>query len=67
MKMPAVMLTLLLAGCGVKLATVKDAQDRDLMLLGHDPVAYFTVGGCLMPASATARRRSAMVRAAVAS
>jgi YHS domain-containing protein len=35
---------LLLAGCGVKLATVKDAQDRDLMLLGHDPVAYFTAG-----------------------
>ena len=35
---------LLVAGCGVKLATVKDAQDRDLMLLGHDPVAYFTVG-----------------------
>jgi YHS domain-containing protein len=37
-------MALLLAGCGVKLATVKDAQDRDLMLLGHDPVAYFTVG-----------------------
>lgn len=33
-----------LAGCGVKLATVEDAQGRDLMLLGHDPVAYFTVG-----------------------
>lgn len=34
----------LIAGCGVKLATVEDAQGRDLMLLGHDPVAYFTVG-----------------------
>lgn len=44
MKFLSLPLALLLAGCGVKLATVKDAQDRDLMLLGHDPVAYFTVG-----------------------
>lgn len=35
---------LLLAGCGTTNATVKDAEGRDLMLLGHDPVAYFTVG-----------------------
>jgi len=35
---------LALCGCGVRLATVKDAQGRDLMLLGHDPVAYFTMG-----------------------
>ena len=35
---------LALAGCGAINATVKDAQGRDLMLLGHDPVAYFEVG-----------------------
>ena len=34
----------LLAGCGVRYATVQDRDGRDLMLLGHDPVAYFTVG-----------------------
>ena len=34
----------LLGGCGVRYATVKDGQGRDLMLLGHDPVAYFTLG-----------------------
>ncbi len=33
-----------LAGCGVKYATVKTDKGEDLMLLGHDPVAYFTVG-----------------------
>lgn len=37
-------LALVLAGCGVKQATVRDAQGRDVILLGHDPVAYFTVG-----------------------
>jgi YHS domain-containing protein len=31
-----------LSGCGTMYATVKDRQDRDVMLLGHDPVAYFT-------------------------
>ena len=35
---------LFLAGCGVRYATVKDGEGRDLMLLGHDPVAYFTLG-----------------------
>jgi len=34
---------LLLQGCGVRYAVVKDRDGRDLMLLGHDPVAYFTV------------------------
>ena len=33
-----------LTGCGTRYATVKDGQGRDLMLLGHDPVAYFTLG-----------------------
>lgn len=44
MKLLLAGLALVLAGCGVKQATVKDAQGRDLILLGHDPVAYFTVG-----------------------
>ena len=36
---------LLLEGCGGTLyATVKDARGRDVMLVGHDPVAYFTQG-----------------------
>lgn len=34
----------LLCGCGVKYATVRTDNGEDLMLLGHDPVAYFTVG-----------------------
>ncbi|HVF63729.1 MAG TPA: YHS domain-containing (seleno)protein [Casimicrobiaceae bacterium] len=34
----------MLAGCGVKYATVRTPAGEDLMLLGHDPVAYFTVG-----------------------
>ena len=33
-----------LSGCGTINATVKDAEGRDLMLLGHDPVSYFTEG-----------------------
>ena len=33
-----------LAGCGVKYATVRTDKGEDLMLLGHDPVAYFTAG-----------------------
>jgi YHS domain-containing protein len=31
-----------LSGCGTMYATVKDPLGRDVMLLGHDPVAYFT-------------------------
>jgi YHS domain-containing protein len=34
----------MLAGCGVRYATVRTDKGEDLMLLGHDPVAYFTVG-----------------------
>jgi YHS domain-containing protein len=34
----------LLTGCGTKYATVRTDKGEDLMLLGHDPVAYFTVG-----------------------
>ena len=33
-----------LAGCGTPYATVPDAMGRPVMLLGHDPVAYFTRG-----------------------
>ncbi len=33
---------LLLAGCGIPNATVKNGTGQDVMLLGHDPVAYFT-------------------------
>ena len=39
------LLTLLgLAGCGTPYATVPDSLGRPVMLLGHDPVAYFTQG-----------------------
>ena len=34
----------LLAGCGTPYATVPSAVGRPVMLLGHDPVAYFTRG-----------------------
>ncbi len=34
----------LLAGCGTPWATVADARGHSVMLLGHDPVAYFTEG-----------------------
>ena len=34
----------LLAGCGTPWATVPAADGRPVMLLGHDPVAYFTRG-----------------------
>lgn len=33
-----------LAGCGTPWATVEDGAGRPVMLLGHDPVAYFTRG-----------------------
>ncbi len=38
------MIAVFLQGCGTINATVQDKQGRDLMLLGHDPVAYFTMG-----------------------
>ena len=34
----------LLAGCGTPYATVPDGRGEPVMLLGHDPVAYFTRG-----------------------
>ena len=37
-------LTALLAGCGTPYATVPDSAGRPVMLLGHDPVAYFARG-----------------------
>ena len=36
--------TALLAGCGTPYATVPNAAGQPVMLLGHDPVAYFTRG-----------------------
>jgi YHS domain-containing protein len=33
-----------LTGCGTRYATMRGVNGEDLMLLGHDPVAYFTVG-----------------------
>lgn len=33
-----------LGGCGNINATIKDGAGNDVMLLGHDPVAYFTLG-----------------------
>ena len=35
-------LLLLLSGCGTPYATMKNKAGDDVMLLGHDPVAYFT-------------------------
>jgi hypothetical protein len=31
-----------LAACGTPYATMKNSAQQDVMLLGHDPVAYFT-------------------------
>ena len=33
-----------LAGCGTRYATMPNPQGDEVMLLGHDPVAYFTRG-----------------------
>ena len=38
----AVLLPILLSGCGTHYAVVQNKHGEDLMLLGHDPVAYFT-------------------------
>jgi hypothetical protein len=35
-----------LVGCATH-ATIKDSNGQDVMLAGHDPVAYFKVGGAL--------------------
>ena len=40
----AVLALVVLTGCGTLNATVQDSEGRDVMLLGHDPVAYFTLG-----------------------
>lgn len=37
-------LALLLQACGTPYATVKNPRGQDVMLLGYDPVAYFTAG-----------------------
>ena len=34
----------MMSGCGTTNATLRDNEGRDVMLLGHDPVAYFTAG-----------------------
>jgi hypothetical protein len=38
------LLALMLQGCGTPYATMKNSQGEEVMLLGHDPVAYFTAG-----------------------
>lgn len=38
------LLAVLLAGCGTINATLTDGDGREVMLLGHDPVSYFTAG-----------------------
>jgi YHS domain-containing protein len=40
----AIFAALFLSGCGTHFATVKNSRGDDVMLLGHDPVAYFTTG-----------------------
>ena len=40
-------LALLTSGCGTPYATVPDKAGRPVMLLGHDPVAYFSQGNPL--------------------
>ena len=43
--LPALLLaSLLLQGCGTLYATAKNPRGDDVMLLGHDPVAYFIEG-----------------------
>lgn len=37
-------LSLVLSGCGTPYATVKNSSGDSVMLLGYDPVAYFTQG-----------------------
>lgn len=45
MRAAIVALALLVAGCGgTRYATVTNRAGEELMLLGHDPVAYFTMG-----------------------
>jgi YHS domain-containing protein len=39
-----ILLAALLAGCGTPYATVKNTSGDPVMLLGYDPVAYFTQG-----------------------
>jgi YHS domain-containing protein len=39
-----IVLVLALGGCGSKLAVAPDRNGEPLMLLGHDPVSYFSVG-----------------------
>jgi hypothetical protein len=56
----AVVLLAALAGCGVRYATVPDRHGEDLMLLGHDPVAYFTLGRAVRGDPAIAARHDAV-------
>lgn len=39
-----ILLVMVLAGCGTKYATVQNRAGEPVMLLGHDPVSYFTKG-----------------------
>lgn len=40
----ALVLSLGLSGCGTHFATIKNPRGEEVMLLGYDPVAYFTGG-----------------------
>jgi YHS domain-containing protein len=42
----ALLATILVSGCATH-ATMRDGDGRQVMLAGHDPVAYFKVGGAL--------------------
>ena len=44
MKLIATLAALVLAGCGTTHATIETSRGEQLMLLGYDPVAYFTDG-----------------------
>jgi hypothetical protein len=40
----AILVALLLSSCATPYATVRNKAGEDVMLLGHDPVAYFKLG-----------------------
>lgn len=49
-KLIALLGIVFLSGCATH-ATIKDIDGKDVMLAGHDPVAYFKVGGAVRGAS----------------
>ena len=51
----------LLAGCGTRYAVVSDRNGEPLMLLGHDPVAYFTEAKAIRGDPAISARHDGVV------